>query len=275
MLSAAEYRKENDALMQEYESRVRSWLSDRGNPELANKIPFFRDGVATPEVWFRDGNDFRPLIVLKEVSLGINQVDEVEQFLNLWGQPKCFEFVENPFDDLKIGTFSQWRRIARLVKGLEDIHNGEETCDYYKYDLSFMPGGELYVGDIEGYKTVNPQRTANPIYNGIVDRIALLEIKKVGAGQVVNSELSLATGHYAEHIEPFSDLLCRQIELINPTVIICLGREWGDCISHLLKEIKKKTSDRLWIDGYHHTRSSNLHFYEEPLNIYKEFRRSK
>ena len=271
MIAVAEYRRQNQSLMEEYENRVRNWLSGKGNPELANKIPFFRDGIATPEVWFQAGNDFRPMIILKEVSLGINEVCELEQFLNLWGHPKYFDFIENPFDDLKIGTFTQWQRIARLVKGLEEIHYGASDCDYYKYNFSFQPGGALYAGDIEGYKTVNPQRTANPIYNGIVDRMAVIEIKKVGAGQTVNSELSLATGHYADHIEPFSDLLCRQIELINPTVIICLGREWGNCTSHLLKEIKENTGDRLWIDGYHHTRSSNLNFYENPLNVYKEF----
>ncbi len=100
--------------------------------------------------------------------------------------------------------------------------------------------------------------------------MALLEIKKIGGGQTVNSELSLLTEHYTQHIAPFSDLLCRQIELIDPTVIICCGREYSNCISELLIEVKRNTGDRLWIDGYHHTRSSNLKFYENPLMTYKE-----
>jgi len=274
-MTAEKYRIENNKLMQEYEKRVRNWLSITGNAEVAEKIPYFRDGIVCPEKWFENDNEFRPLIILKEVSLGINQLDELDGFLNLWGNPKYFEFVENPFDDIRIGTFAQWRRIARLVKGLEDIYNGADSSDYYKHNLDFVTGGEIYQGNIEGYKTVNNQRTANVEYNDIVDRMAVLEIKKVGAGQSVGSELSIATKHYTEHIEPFQDLLCQQIDLINPTVIICLGRENGSCISHLLKNVKMETGERLWIDGYHHAFSSNLHFYEEPLNTYKEYLKQK
>ena len=46
---------------------------------------------------------------------------------------KYFEFALNPFDDIQIGRFPTWIRIARLAKGLEEIHNGAEYCDYYKY----------------------------------------------------------------------------------------------------------------------------------------------
>lgn len=273
-MNATEYRIENEKLLTEYEDRVRKWLAVNYNSEIAQKIPYMRDGVVCPEAWFEDANDFRPLIVLKEVSLGINEVSELDSFMNLWGQQKHFEFVENPFDDVQIGTFSQWQRIARLLKGLEEIHNGASACDYYKYNFGFVPGGERYAGSIEGYVKYNNEQTANAIYNGIVKKMALMEIKKVGAGQIVGSNLSKQTGYYTEHIEPFKDLLCRQIELINPTVVICCGRENG-CISNLLGYIKENTKERLWIDGYHHTRSSNLHFYEEPLNVYRAYRNNE
>lgn len=269
-MTASEYKIKKDRLLTEYEERVRGWLAENYSTELSEKIPFMRDGVVCPEIWFEENNDFRPLIFLKEVSLGINEEAELDDFLNLWGNQKSFEFVENPFDDVQIGSFSQWQRIAKLLKGLEEIHNGASWCDYYKYDLSFIPGGEKYNGEVEGYIKHNNEKTKNEIYNGIVSKMALMEIKKVGAGQTVGSKLSMQTGYYAEHIEPFKDLLCRQIELINPTVIICCGRENG-CISELLKYVKENTNERLWIDGYHHTRSSNLHFYEEPLAIYKNY----
>lgn len=271
-MNSEEYRAKNNSFMEEYEKSVRLWLGSHGSKELAEQIPFFRDGVTCPEIWFDRGNTFRPLFVLKEVSLGINTLKELPVFLEKWGNPQYFEFVENPFDDVRVGTFPQWRRIARLAKGLEEIHNGADDCDYYKYNLDYMKGGEIYTGDIKGYmEESNCQRTANPVYNSIVDKMAILEIKKVGAGQTVNSELSLATRHYSEHIEPFFDLICRQIELIDPTIIICLGREWGACTSKLLERVKKATKERLWIDGYHHTRSSNFHFYEKPLAVYKEY----
>lgn len=270
MMTATEYRKAHGELLEEYETKVRKWLAEDGAKDIEKRIPFFRDGVTCPETWFREGNTFRPLFILKEVSLGINTVEELGGYLETWGNPQRFEFVENPFDDVKIGRFPQWKRIARLAKGMEDVHEGADTCDYYKYDLDFKEGGEPYKGDITGYKLYNHQRTANAAYNDIISKIAILEIKKIGAGQTVNSKLSCATKYYSRHIERFCDLLCRQIELIDPTVIVCLGRQSGACISELLTEVKlADKKDRLWIDGHHHTRSSNIDFYYKPLEIYK------
>ena len=60
----------------------------------------------------------------------------------------------------------------------------------------------------------------------MIEKIAVLEVKKIGGGRDVNSELSIATKHYTEHIVPFCDLICREIELINPTVIVCCSREY-------------------------------------------------
>ena len=120
-MNAEQYRKENKKLHEEYEKKVRAWLSEFGNEELARNIPYFRDGVTCPETWFRAGNTFRPLIILKEVSLGFDDVEKLPDYLKTWGNLKCFDFVENPFDDVKVGYFKQWRRIARLAKGLEEI----------------------------------------------------------------------------------------------------------------------------------------------------------
>ena len=269
MNSAKQYRIENEKLLTEYEERVRKWLLKKGKKELSEKIPFFRDGVTCPEVWFEKGNNFRPLFVLKEVSLGIDTIEELESYLKTWGNPKYFEFVENPFDDIKIGKFTQWRRIAKLAKGLKEIHCGADMCDYYKYDLGYKDGGEEYQGNIEGYKKYF-SRTSNQVYNEIINQIAVLEIKKIGAGTNVASELSVETEYYTSHIEPFEELICKQIMLIDPTVIICLGRENGKCISEQLKPIKEKTGNRIWIDGYHHIMSSNEKFYYKPIREYKK-----
>lgn len=270
MISAAEYRMENAKLMVDYEHSVRNWLRSNGDAEIAERIPFFRDGVVCPEVWFQEGNDFRPLFILKEVSLGIDDKKGLECYLNKWGNPKYFEFVENPFDDIKVGTFSQWRRIAKLAKGFEELHKRDEICDYYQYDFGYVEGGEIYTGDIEGYKDAKyRQRTANRNYIDIIDKMAVLEIKKVGGGTKAGSAISMETKYYTEHISPFKELLYRQIKLINPTVIIGLGRENGDCISALLEDIKTTTEDVKWIKGYHHIHSSNEKFYYEPLRQYK------
>lgn len=268
MITAQEYRSHIENLLTEYEARVREWLNKNGEHKLSETIPFFRDGVTCPEKWYAPNNDFRPLFILKEVSLGIDTRACVEQFHDTWGNQTRFEFAENPFDDIKIGKFLLWRKIAALAKGLEEIHNGADTCPYGKFDMSYQTGGDEYTGDIKGYLDYHA-RTANPAYNDIIEKVAVLELKKIGGGRSANSELSLATKHYTEHIAPFQDLICREIELINPTVIICCSREIFT--QNLLSAVKNNTTDRLWIYGYHPTMNSIKHFYEEPLAAYKEY----
>jgi len=248
MSKAIQYRMEQDRLLIEYEEKVRKWLADNGEEELAEKIPFFRDGVTCPEKWFSSDNGFRPLFILKEVSLGMDNVSEVNDFLKIWGNQKTFDFVENPFDDVKIGKFILWRKIAALAKGLEEVYQGMESSPYGKYDFSYKSGGEKYNGDIEGYRQYYA-RTSNRMYNDIIDKIAVLETKKIGGGRSVASELSVATKYFSEHIAPFKELICREIALIDPTVIICCSREFSTY--NLFSEIKKEFSNVKWIDGYH------------------------
>ena len=270
LMNEQEYKVKHEKLMTEWEQEARKWLLDTSNRELSEKIPFFRDGITCPEVWFDKDNTFRPLFILKEVSIGKNKICEVSDFLEIWGNKKTFEFAQYDFDDIKVGTFSQWKRIARLAKAFEDVHNGVYPCDYGKYDFSFRDGGEIYNGDIVGYKDKKYYRkTANTTYSDIINKIAILELKKIGAGQDVNSELSIATKHYTEHIKQFKERILEQIKLIKPTVIIGLGREGGACISELLSDIKPNISDVIWIEGYHHaSRLSNKKFYDELLEKY-------
>lgn len=151
MISATEYKQEHTKLMSEYETRVRKWLKKNGELTLADKIPFFKDGVTCPEKWFAPGNNFRPLFILKEVSLGVDRIADVDQFLNTWGNQTTFDFAENPFDDIKIGRFPTWRRIAALAKGLEDLHYGKDERKYNISEFAYKEGGEKYAGDISGY----------------------------------------------------------------------------------------------------------------------------
>lgn len=192
MITAEEYRVENKKLMEEYEAKVREWLKKEGCNNIADDIPFFRDGVTNPDVWFKEGNEFRPLFILKEVSIGKDKTRELYDFLKEWGNTKTFEFVENPFDDIKIGTFRQWMRIARFAKALEETSKGNYSYNYSAMDFSYKKGREIYIGDIDGYKKYKP-RTANQNYLNTVDKIAILEIKKVGGGTNVASEISCAT----------------------------------------------------------------------------------
>lgn len=267
MVGASEYREKNSKLMNEYEESVRSWLIEKGRGDFSRIVPFFRDGVTCPEKWFQAHNDFRPLFILKEVSLGFNFTSDIDSYIKKWGNRTRFEFVGNPFDDVKIGKFRTWIRIARLAKGLEEITNGNDECDYYKYDFSYSPGEEKYCGDIEGYRVGSDgvRRTANTTYKDIIERIAVINVKKIGGGKNVNCELSNQSMHYFEHIEPFVKFLCSQIDLIDPTVIICCGRGIYDQLSI----VRRNTAKRIWLNRYHPAMTSNKCFYEDTLTEYK------
>lgn len=268
-MNTTQYQIEHNNLMSEWETEARNWMLQLGKEELSYQIPFFRDGVTCPEVWFDDNNTFRPLFVLKEVSIGKNNTEDVPEFLKIWGNKKTFEFAQYDFDDIKIGTFRQWKRIARLAKALEDVHNGIYPCDYGKYDFSFQNSGKFYEGDIPGYTDkMYCEKTANSTYNNIISKIAVLELKKVGAGQSVTSDLSIATGYYTDHIDKFKDKIIKQIQFMKPTVIIGLGRENGECITKLLVKNGICKDTELLIEGYHHARTSNEDFYNDPLEKY-------
>ena len=95
MISEKEYILQKNELLDEYEERVRAWLKENDKYDISEKIPFFRDGVTCPEIWFKPENNFRPLFILKEVSLGKDYVRDIDGFMKTWGNQKHFEFVEN------------------------------------------------------------------------------------------------------------------------------------------------------------------------------------
>lgn len=266
-MTASEYKVKREELLAEYEKRVRAWLGETDEYGIADKIPFFKDGAVNPEVWFKSGNTFRPLFVLKEVSLGKDLVKELDGFLEVWDNQTTFEFAENSFDDIKIGKFILWRKIATLAKGLEDAHNGKGITEYDIGRFSYKEGGEKYTGNISGYRDYDA-RTANELYNETIDKIAVLETKKIAGGRSVASELSIATRYYSEHISPFEDLICREIELLDPTVIICCSRDFFT--AGLFKDVEAKTKKRPWIYGYHPTMNTTENFYYNPIKQFLE-----
>ena len=55
MITVNEYITQKNKLLDEYESKVRNWLKEKGKCDISEKIPFFRDGVVCPEKWFAEG----------------------------------------------------------------------------------------------------------------------------------------------------------------------------------------------------------------------------
>lgn len=261
MLNPNEYTKKREALLTRYEEAVREWLKTDDKYNIADKVPFFCDGVTCPEIWFQSNNEFRPLFILKEVSLGVDSINELDGFLKTWNEQTRFNFVECPFDDVKIGRFTLWKKIAALANGLENVYIKKSIREYDINAFEYIKGEE-YKGKIDGYIKYGA-RTSNALYNDVINKIAVLEIKKIGGGRSVGSELSICTRHYIEHIAPFKDLIIEQIKLIDPTVIICCSKEFNTL--GLLREIENQTNDVKWIYGCHPTFNSIEAFYYKPL----------
>ena len=221
-----DYYKQKELLMDEYENEVRQWLRKQHVKEdVVNYIPFFEDGVVCPERWFADGNEFRPLFILKEASIGIDNISELERYYEKWQSTK-FDHVGDEFGDIRIGVNkfkgnNPWMRIVKLAYGLKNAYATGTYCACENVcDVSFVRGKENpnnISGDpIYAYATVNKN------YISMVNQIAVVNIKKIAGGKTTKSELSKATKDYSYHLdEPLAGLLYRQIvELIRPTVII-------------------------------------------------------
>ena len=275
MISAGEYGEQRKNLMEEYETTVRTWLTKKGgiSAQIADIVPFFRDGVTCPSQWFVDGNDFRPLFIMKEPSMGFSVAceeeipDRIVKYNEDWGKKadkRYFEFAENPFDDIRVGSYNTWRRVARLALGLEHLQAGGNEIKY-DFDVAFVPSEEKCTEEF--YK--DTVRTGNETYKTIIDRIAVIDIKKIGGGNGERSILSKAGQHYLRYLdEPMKDLLKKQIILIDPTVIICCGVD----VEHIQNLFEDEIKDVIWLKTYHPAvfgKYGRL-FFERALTQYKQ-----
>ncbi|MGN0169155.1 MAG: hypothetical protein ACI39H_00140 [Lachnospiraceae bacterium] len=263
MINVQEYYKLRKEYMTRYEKTVREWLFDKGGlcAELAYEIPFFMDGVVSPKDWCSN-TDFRPLFIMKEPSIGLSVDDEnsalniVKQYIEKWGE-KVFDFTENEFDDIQIGTFPTWMRIAKLTRTLEETKNDEYNgCS--DYDFRFQSGGDInpYINKFdhlsEKKKNKYQYRTKNDEYISTIRKIAVVNIKKIGGGTRVDSTLSLAGQHFTEYLndEKIQGLIYEQINhLIKPTIIVFCGT-YGKSIAKLFDTSKIDSSIAL-IEAYH------------------------
>lgn len=192
-IRAQEYRNQREELMQKWELECRDWLEcENGAPIDAT---FFRDGIIDPDVWFE--NDFRPLFVLKEVH------DTAQD-------NRCIDFVamQNGKDyDIWEGR-GMWRALGTLARGM--ISSMEEDGKIFPYE-------ELYQMDLNEYRKT-------------LRRIAVINIKKLSGGSQVASNESMQTKHFSGHAGKFKANLQNQIELIDPSIIICCGADIKSCL---------------------------------------------
>lgn len=272
MNSADSYIKQKETLMCEYEQTVRQWMTELKLDETVIKmIPFLEDGVVCPRIWFKEGNDFRPLFVLKEASIGINSKSELEEYYRKWKSTR-FDHVGDEFGDIRIGVNkfkgnNPWIRIIKMAYGLKTAFESGTFCNYDDIvDVSFIKG-KPNPNNISGDELYD-NATANKNYISMVNQIAVINIKKIAGGTTTKCELSKATKNYTHHLKkPLDNLLYRQIvELIKPTVIVYCSPD----ISYLMKKVygERLAEQFICIDGYHPTMTSTKDFYDNPIKEY-------
>lgn len=245
MISVEKYNYWKETFFEEYERNVRNWLIEEGtNPFFAYNMPFFRDGVVCPEKWFSN-NGFRPLFILKEVNTGLKtdkdqQIEEdIEGYNEKWGtkDTKYFNFVENEFDDIRIGKFATWKKVVRLSIKLE---KGDES--YREVNLNVEGGTAISMDAPRGYREGKfKYTTGNTHYINAVNKIAVIDIKKIGGGETTDSWLSKQGKPYMDHLMRTSQQLIQQVSIIEPTVIIsCCGPDNDQIYEILAKSVSKK-----------------------------------
>lgn len=155
---------------------------------------FIKDGVIDPEVWYTQ--DERILFILKEAYTN----EEITENADLT-------------DDLKKYVSSKgriWNAVAEWTYGL--TNTAKDTVPYFDNWLG-VPNE-----DFEKYKNARAD---------ILKKCAVINIKKSN-GKNTSDDIDLL-----KYVKEDGDLLARQIEIIDPTIIVC-----GSTF-HLLKDVKK------------------------------------
>ena len=175
--------------MERWESECRNWL-------MTDSInaTFFRDGIIDPDIWFN--NRFRPLFILKEVH------DKKPK-----GGFVDFTAMNDAEDHDIWNRVGMWHALGTLAKGIIcGIQNRE----------NIVPYETLYAEDLGNYRKTLRQ-------------VAVINIKKLSSGSDTGSNESRITMHFSCHAYKFRDNLRKQIEMIQPSVIICCGSELKNC----------------------------------------------
>lgn len=161
---------------------------------------FVQDGIIDPEVWFDEPH--RILFILKE-SYNVDGIPNVDS---------------NLLDELIMPDGSKgriWSAIAEWVYGIEQTTSTE------------IPVFDGWLGIAERTNEAYRKRKCD-----LLRRCAVLNIKKSnGVNGSDDSDLRV-------YVEEDADLIRRQIEIINPTIIVC-----GSTF-HLIKDTVETTLDK-------------------------------
>ena len=186
---AAEYEKKANALFGKWKSKE----PKRGVNHGADI--FIRDGIADPEQWF--SQDVRPLFLLKEAYT------KDSTYKKDWDL--CDHFMGRGEDELRVTEpkecDSTWCRITQWAYGILNT-SAEEAPSFEEAEKAIRnESGKVLYG------------------NEWLSKIAVVNVKKSG-GRASSSYENIEEYVFQDRVE-----LAEQIDLIDPTVIVC-GRTY-------------------------------------------------
>lgn len=195
------------------------------------KKHFYKDGIVDENIWFAENNNFRPLFILKDVNG--NSAADCAIVTN---------FVKDTNDDIQNGIEPTWRRLVTLAEGLYEVYTKEQ--------------------DVQKYKIIDVDQNGKTRYKNALARIAIMNLKKQEGRESISDKTLRC------YICRYRDEILRQIELINPSVIICCGTT----IKPICDEFGIFSGfDERVIITQHPSRISIKKFFDETLLNYKRY----
>ena len=186
-----------------YEKKVYEFLPERAKKIIQNEAEecvFCRDGIIDGGVFGKaklNGKSFRPLFVLKEPH------DE-------HGCAGCKELLNGCKNHgVNEATGLHWIDFTKCNFGYKDkIGTTLKLLEF-----------EKIIEEALGVDVNNEE--------DILNRVSIINLKKMGGGSTTGTEKSVSTLSYSSHAEKFKSELTAQIEEIMPSIIIC-GGTYGD-----------------------------------------------
>lgn len=254
----------NDFNWIKYENMVREFVRKQGgNPD---NYKFFRDGVVNESKW-NEADNIKVLFLLKEVNDQCEYSEE-EILENGWLSLVNKKDVPDIFEEY------MWRKLAFIYKGI---------CEAIKNDCEADPEQWTYFRTEEGKNSFSKEEQEYWI-----NKVAVMNLKKLGGGGYADKEKSSYTVHYKEHCEEFALQIKEQIEMISPDIIVCCSPEVYDNLNRKVFGFKKKqgnfpiyNENILIVEGYHPTYENRVKedfkylFYADVINCCYKFWKSK
>lgn len=199
-----------------YEKDVREW--SEGIKPQKHKERFLRDGIVNEKEWNKEGN-VKTLFIFKE-----HYGRSTGMYINFLKAKSWLDLTdENEMND--IFKYPEWGKIATLAKGIEK---------------AIVTGWYISKDDYHPEKCDHRKE---------INKIAIMNLKKLAGGVKPGSKRSQESMDYAEHCKRFSKEIREQIEYINPNFIVCCSEDVYKCLKRYIYPKHKREQNFFALDN--------------------------